>query len=241
MATHPILFNPLMIRALLREIEAPGTGKTQTRRVMNPQPPQGYTFTGITSGVIACFEPPELAELEFRKRLFRRGDLLWVREAFNVFSFSQDGDTAIPWKTIPTHADLRTANEDGVRCSASVHYRASPINSTWGDEMRWRPGIHMPMWASRITCRVTDVRVQRLQEISEADAIAEGAYVAKASGRVADDYGSMAVAGQWFSTARAWYADLWDRINGPGAWARNDWVIATTFQPLLKNVHEVTP
>lgn len=100
-------------------------------------------------------------------------------------------------------------------------------NRTWRQDSVPKPP-NMPRWASRLTLTVTDVRVQRLQEISEEDARSEGAYVGKVTGRVADDHATMAF-GQWFFTARTWYSDLWDRINGTGAWAANPWVVAYSF------------
>ena len=66
-----------------------------------------------------------------------------------------------------------------------------------------------------------------------------GAYRGKASGRYADDYASMAIAGIWFASARGWYRDLWDRINGAGAWDKNPWVVAPTFTVIKFNIDQV--
>jgi hypothetical protein len=106
---------------------------------------------------------------------------------------------------------------------------AADFSSRWrGDahfDGRWRPSIHMPRWASRITLEITEVRVQRLQGISEEDAFAEG--VAANPYHMADgtiDEG-MSI------SARANFASLWDSINGSRApWSENPWVWAITFK-----------
>lgn len=87
---------------------------------------------------------------------------------------------------------------------------------TW-ESYTWRPSIFMPRWASRITLEVTKVRVERLQSISRGDAMAEGCpFPNMAKG---DD-------------PRQWYAELWDQINGAGAWDANPWVWAIDFKRL---------
>jgi hypothetical protein len=94
--------------------------------------------------------------------------------------------------------------------------------------MKWKPSIHMPRWASRITLRITDIRVERLQDISEDDARAEGA--------MWHDGGTY-----WHSGWRHDYSDvhadayssfarLWNNINGPGAWDANPWVWVVSFE-----------
>jgi hypothetical protein len=79
----------------------------------------------------------------------------------------------------------------------------------------------MPRWASRITLRITDIRVERLQDISEDDARAEGCpYSAEWAGRFVDRD----------ETAKTWFKSLWNKINGPGAWDENPWVWAISFE-----------
>lgn len=102
-----------------------------------------------------------------------------------------------------------------------------------GEVGRWHPSIHMPRLASRITLTVTDVRVQRLQEISEADAVAEGC---EATGW-RPTYGNPDNAGFEESIpAKDAFADLWSSLHGPGAWEANPWVAAYSFTVQRGNI-----
>lgn len=90
---------------------------------------------------------------------------------------------------------------------------------------RWRPSIHMPRWASRITLEVVAVRVERLQDISEEDAISEGvedlpfAYGYPVNGKTA-----------LADSAESAFKNLWESINGPGSWGENPWVWVIEFR-----------
>lgn len=83
-------------------------------------------------------------------------------------------------------------------------------------ETKWRPSIHMPRAASRLTLEITDIRAERLHDITEADAIAEGCE----SG------------GNWDSAPTVQYSNLWETINGPGSWEANPWVWVITFKKI---------
>lgn len=104
-----------------------------------------------------------------------------------------------------------------------VHYQASMGNflaaftEIFDDllKRKWKPSIHMPRKASRIMLEVTRVRVERLQEISRGDAMAEGC-----------PFQNMAKG----ADPRKWYADLWKTINGPGSWDLNPWVWVIEFK-----------
>lgn len=259
MADLPILFSAPMVRAILREIEKPGTGKTQTRRLLTPQPPEWATFCQephmpniehrwVPSGLWRWSEeeqnPPrplrqwpvdEEGEQYWLRPPFSRRDRLWVREEHFQFGHweidpgKRTKGGREKWRFVPDRPEVVLVPPEEYRSARHVHDPATPA---WHKRL----GRFMFRKHSRLTLYVSDVRVERLQDISEADARAEGAYIAKASRRVADDYTTMAMAGIWFPNACAWYADLWNRINGPGAWEANPWVVAYSFVPRLGNI-----
>lgn len=140
-----------------------------------------------------------------------RDQRLWVREAF-ALGFDLDDH------------DMPIGDEPKLFFAATYDGRMWLDRDTdeWRDGPRWTPSIHMPRRCSRLTLAVTDVRVQRLQEISEADAKAEGV---RAPLTVSTDLGSTYTDG---------FGDLWEEIHGEGAWDANPWVVAITF-----TVHKV--
>lgn len=142
------------------------------------------------------------------------GDRLYVREA-----------CAIGWcGENPSHVWYRADGED-------KH-----------PEDKWHPSIHMPRWASRLTLTVTEVRVQRLQEISEADAVAEGAKRGPSGDPFFGDlwtHGQMAADTAivtWAFSACDSYRDLWNSLHGPDAWGSNPWVVAVSFTVEQRNI-----
>lgn len=199
MRERPILMSAPMVRALLS-----GT-KTQTRRVCKP--------AANLSAVVACQDPAtyregqrppyitpgwfgdEEGDVQFFCSYGAPGDRLWVRETFAKI----DGQTQ-PW----IETDYRATYTHGDR-----------LGDTLGIKKRWTPAIHMPRAASRITLEVTGVRVERLQNISRGDAMAEGC-----------PFPNMAQG----ADPRAWFADLWQEINGHGSWGANPWVWVIEFQ-----------
>lgn len=235
MTDKPILFSGPMVLALLREAERPGTGKTQTRRILKPQPGGGFeawqdedTQDWFTSG---HGEAGDWGPLNVR---FAKGDRLWVRETFTTCN---DGSVAVPKMRALYGSDFAGFNKP---------------DRDWN----WTGGTRMPRWASRLTLTVTDVRVQRLQEISEADAIAEGAssrpnctgFQDRGDGW-AMDWSRVGKPSKWADngklltekdialvTARFAFGNLWDEINGAGSWAENPFVVAVTFTVERRNI-----
>ena len=198
---RPILFSGAMVRALLA-----GT-KTQTRRIMRPQP--GFT-TGRRSWLgslaadmrafvwgkpVGAHDPINYYQDEsIRNPYGAPGDRLWVRESFWKAFRSVDGDHGVVYRADylpPTQLDPQIYHQKG----------------------SWRPSIHMPRIYSRILLEITDVRVQRLQEISEEDAIAEGHPPTHSD-----------------PNPLLWYRTLWQQINGAGSWDANPWVWCLTFK-----------
>jgi hypothetical protein len=146
----------------------------------------------------------------------RAGDRLWVREA---------------WQTVDAYEDVKPSEMGG---DEPILYVADDYVERWGWPGcggRWgrkRAGIHMPRWASRLTLTVTDVRVQRLQDISEADSLAEGV------GTLTCSVPAMGKS----ITARDDFRDLWDSLNEPrgSGWDNNPWIVAYTFTVERKNI-----
>jgi len=217
---RPILFSGAMVRALLA-----GT-KTQTRRVVNPQP-------RILAGELLCWNDDALTDDQMAARCpyGQPGDRLWVREAWRTadtldsMSPSAIADKCLdagyrkPWAPLQWESD-GSKNKDWSGFG--------PGNGVVVGLGKLRPGIHMPRWASRITLDVTGVRVERLQDISDADAVAEGC------AQNHNGYfwgGPHEVSGlKQMATARQAYRDLWESINGPESWAANPWVWVVEFK-----------
>jgi hypothetical protein len=217
MKERPILFSGPMVRAIL------DGKKTQTRRILK--------------GSTECKGPYNPAYMEAHKgdKGWRDicphgkvGDRLWVRETHMIESnFNIDSNEGYP----PPFKDGRPINwvtdhqygDYWEQC----HYAASDEKPELCRDddglLGWRPSIHMPRWASRITLEVTDVRVQRLRDISHDDAIAEG-------------FGShLSVPDDKAPHGRTWgrlgFSQLWDSINGKThPWESNPWVWALTFK-----------
>lgn len=141
----------------------------------------------------------------------RPGDMLWVRETWDWrnWSWSEDCRVRIAYAADGEQAD-----------------RTSPVGwrPTIYNYERWRPSIHMPRWASRITLEVLGVRVERLQDISEEDARAEGATLA--DGQWTDEDGTLR------SDYRTAFRRLWISINGQDSWDANPWVWVVEFRRL---------
>jgi len=211
MADRPIIFSAPMVRALLEG------QKTQTRRIIQqPDMDGGERWVKYPSGWVLSVN----AEDEYRRRIpYAPGDRLWVREAFiGPYAYEVNEYPPRDWGNKPIWFPA-----DG----------PAPEKHAGQFWHRARPSIHMPRWASRLTLTVTDVRVQRLQDISEADATAEGAFAAIVGGFDAD--------GEPYSdlSYREGYRALWDSLHGPGAWNANPWVAAYTFRPVHVNIDQI--
>jgi hypothetical protein len=213
MKETPILFSAPMVRAIRSGI------KTQTRRVLKTEPIYDGRFAGGwklqgKAGREAALCSPMIADL---CPYGQPGDQLWVRETH-----------AIVPRTAYAHSEgvQQTLRPDDPYEHDAAIYREGWTRSNSG--FRWRPSIHMPRWASRITLEITSVRVERLQDISEADCIAEGiegTYLEEI--QVWRDYQHE---GKVFLSARHSYISLWESINGPGSWDANPWVWVVEFK-----------
>lgn len=157
------------------------------------------------------------------------GDRLWVKETWQAWQcVSHEYDD---WEPITREARGGARWAEWMETNGRpdrIEYRAT--SKSLGP---WISAIHMPRWASRITLEIAEVRLESLQNISEADAVAEGvgvAYrdvpVAMGNCKVWRDYSDMT---QWQTSARSSYRSLWESIHGPGSWAENPWVWVITF------------
>jgi hypothetical protein len=239
MKARPILFSAEMIRALL------DGRKSQTRRALKLQPLDILPMEGDKAGrewVILEEREPEPKGKVIRCRYGMPGDYLWCRETFRQHD----------------HPD-----QDG----CTIEYRADRPEYVKRDDdpsaVAWRPSIFMPRALSRLTLRITNIRVERLQDISEADAIAEGVepldsrapenreqcdfdpalcgrcgglrlYMDASSGAARFDVDCSEC-----DTHAKRYRWLWESINGAESWAANPFVWCLHFDVIKANVDDV--
>lgn len=212
MSDRPIIFSAPMVRAML------DGRKTQTRRVLKPQPimhdagdctirghrgPVDYLMRDVAPRFWAGYAP---------------GDKLWVREK-HCFLLCPQCDEGYPF----------TSSRP---CICGTQAKVAYFESQGpGVNVRWRSPIHMPRWASRLTLIVTDVRVQRVQEISGMDAKREGVSIpAHLPGDGAD-----------LDHAKRAFRDLWDSLNAKRGfgWSENPWVVALSFETHHQNIDQM--
>lgn len=232
MADRPILFSAPMVRALL------DGSKTQTRRAIKPRPwnaagdcvnidaaPTASYSKGADGTFYYRFDHPRGGPLTAYRALFGIGDRLWVKETWAVASIFTD------FIEVRYRAHERASHTEFV--GQIPVSKATGAKITWP---KWLPSIFMRRWASRITLAVTDVRVERLQDISATDAIAEGLLRFPAVGKTTHWASGADGDDVWFTDPREAYADLWRRINGPAAWDANPWVVAVSFSVAKGNI-----
>lgn len=232
MADRPILFSAPMVRALI------DGRKTQTRRVLKGAPKGSGWHCDMRDGIPWFVADAGTPSFPAPVRM-KPGDRLWVRER---------------WRTTGAFEDLRpsemTAETTRVKYLADgfVDNRGKPFDHF--HDGRHRQAMHMPRWASRLTLIVTDVRVERLQDISEADALSEGiicenvivgmsCYGGMPHEETADRFFFEGCDDDGFEDGVSAYAALWDRINGTGAWEANPWVAAYTFRVIKSNIDQI--
>jgi hypothetical protein len=230
---RPILFSGPMVRALL------DGRKTQTRRTVK-LPTKGEYIRPDMGG----WSPSTIGGADQHGRsvpehvcLWNQttgttlacpygvpGDRLWVREAWAVKRFEHCLAHERDWQelcgaTVRYLADGAEIVHRGDRATGRGIYR--------GPVEKGRPSIHMPRWASRLTLEITEVRVERLQDISQADAKSEGCdpIHMQPGGPTGDPSAG------WICY-RAGFESLWNHINGPDSWDANPWVWAVSFRVL---------
>lgn len=217
---RPILFSAPMVRAILEG------RKTVTRRVLpGYQVPMldtdgrwlsvaqhhrqwGFAVSGETEGVCA-----KGLETSGCCPYGKPGERLWVRETWYCDHFEVMRGPYLK----PDDLNVSEAIDDG-----TLVYAADGLTPYEADQPIWKPSIHMPRWASRILLEITDVRVERLQDISEEQALAEG--IAKTQ-----DGGYHVESGKhYFASPVDSFASLWSSVGGD--WDANPWVWVVEFK-----------
>ena len=216
--TRPIIMTAESVRATL------AGRKTQTRRVIVPQPDQEYNldppvyrpeFCGWAHPIASTWDIEDGEAKLWRCPYGIPGDRLWVREKF-ITGWETDGD------------DVQYCDDAGNDLPKRVWFAADRDLDAWAmddgplvENIPWKPSIHMPRSLSRLTLEVVSIRVERVQEIGKADAISEG--FEKQPCLPIDP--------------RDWYRSEWHRINakrakGAYAWDKNPWVWVIEYKPL---------
>ncbi len=235
--SRPILFSAPMVNAILNG------RKVQTRRIMKTQPrdykpgPNVHAprhekayFDSYCNGPKTEQNPRRMSQnwcwwtpddrqgADWIKCPYGvPGDRLWVRETFYIDNVNYIGKPLIGLAPVSDGLYYRA---DGDCCDQIPECQcASPEVG----KPAWRPSIFMPRWASRLELEITAIRAGRLQDISEADAIAEGSR----------EPSLVPIVGACYSE-RDVYAKLWESINGAGSWARNEWVWVVEFQQVAQ-------
>ena len=200
MKEKPILFNGEMVRAVL------GGRKVQTRRTMSPQPKgevetdKTYLREDTEGNLIYCHPVPDTDVLDCKSPYGKVGDHLWVREIWTDYLNKEPLSYTLYRADFPLCWDAEDTEHGG-----DVEIQA--------EEIKWSPSIHMPRKASRINLEITGIRVERLQEITEEGAKAEGEF----TGVI---YGSHS------------FKDLWDSLYAKRglSWESSPWVWVVEFK-----------
>lgn len=233
MADRPIIFSAPMVRALL------AGRKTQTRRLLNPQP-ETFMVGDAECEVVALHVDGEAVPrvatgrvLTGQKLRYAKDDRLYVRENWRVSPEAGEAwhpDEMRGWIDYQAGGSLEVVapSIDAVESAAFLKGE----DHDWDFlPSRYRPCIHMPRWASRLTLIAEGVRVEPLQAISEADAIAEGCPRGLGLNRPDPE-------GDWQVCAVNYYHTLWDTLHRAEGerWAANPDVLVLTFRVERANI-----
>lgn len=222
---YPMLFSTLMVKALLA-----GT-KTQTRRLVKPQPIIDPDSGFVYDGNHKSFYKNDANHLDWRIAFIQDhahlkvGDIIWVRETFMEYWTDDVENLQIDYKADSNNPPLLLHDDDGFQ-----------VYNSDGSEryIAWKPSLFMPKKACRLWLKVTNVRIEALQEISEEDAIKEGIIFEwinlTTQTFTALDYRTNNM--RFDFTAKDSYKSLWDKINGIDDWAKNSFVWVYDFEVL---------
>lgn len=240
MAYKPILFSTPMIQSLL------AGRKNMTRRLMKPQPPEGFSFSGIiSSDVLAAnnharfSKGDSLTVFDVRPKYLVE-DILWARERWRIVHINHKMKSGsfftiqfADYSVVDYSEYIESAQEDLCDKFYSKSYEISNTDIAFG---KWKPSIFMPREAARIFLEVTDVKCERVCDISEEDAIAEGIYEINPDNKNGYRfYNYMTRSGIKGYTAIESFKSLWESINGADTW--DHWCFAYTFKQVSKPVN----
>lgn len=221
MKERPMIFNAEMVRAIL------DGRKTQTRRPINPQPElpkgSGFSWKGAVYGSGSDDHETNRNFAHTKCPFGKPGDRIWVRETFQGPLFD--------WDMMDSYCNDSAPFEKPEFCVYKADGVPTPEFYDADDVLhcRWRPSIHMPRWASRITLEITGVGVQRLQSITPNDAAREGLVKLPATGRYCLNQGDQYFGGASHD-AREVFSGLWESIYGEESWQANPWVWVIEFK-----------
>ncbi|UGA37886.1 hypothetical protein JOS77_28775 [Chromobacterium haemolyticum] len=231
MKERPMLYTGAMVRAILAD------AKTMTRRVMKVQPSEGSTVTveryepAIVSRSGELVPGPEVFGAHWGDEFGlvcpygQPGDRLWVRETWGVISHSWDRHgNRVKWTPNRPATAISEMPFGNGYYSGHVIYAADGPNE-WSDDddgggeprSLWHPSIHMPRAACRLVLEITDIRVERLNDITFADAQAEG-WPPMVDGKP-NPYDPI-----------TWFKLLWEELYGAGSWDANPYVWRISFK-----------
>ncbi len=217
-----------MVRAIL------DGRKTQTRRVVKFQ--EFGCFTGDCPHELQSECDASIREL---CPYGQPGDRLWAKETFYCDHFAYPSGSSIGFSVPDGNGGLRPLTEEEMRRDMleSMYYRADGENPIPEAESKigWRPSIFMPRWASRITLEITAIRAERLQDISEEDALKEGSYLDRC--QCMPRRKDRTPLESCFSMTECHihgmeFKHLWKSINGPVSWDANPFVWVIEFKKL---------
>lgn len=230
----PILFSAPMVRAILdgrktmtrrvvkcKDIDYGGSGGKDSPEWNDPRN-WGYEHE---DGTWSMLKPSDVSDHQVPCPYGAIGDRLWVREAFDIVN-----DPAA------YHVDDGEREDTGYQCKDAI--RRGPADERWvvdyaadencrvmdrSGDRKWKPSIHMPRWASRLTLEITGIRVERVQDIENYDAMAEGF----PGERWDEGHGNIGE-----HEPREQFRELWDKLNGPRGfgWESNPWVWVLEFR-----------
>jgi hypothetical protein len=232
MKTKPILFKSEMVKSILE-----GT-KTQTRRIMKVQPVKKGAFWELgAAGWSMDQVTPVYGHSLYNKIPYQPETILWVRETWSLYGWDlEEGTVTIRYKDGTTrnlYPNFQGVDEWVIRKIDKLedggYIEKDPLDPEMYllNKIRWEPSIFMPKWACRIWVKVNHSKAERLLEISEEDAIAEGV-ICHEKEESYHDY--MNPEGGCFVNAKGSFYTLWESINGKDSLLANPWVWVYTFQ-----------